>query len=496
MNKARLTFFLHHLITPLAIMFLLINGGCTNRSYNGKAVNQPFSISPVFQDFYQQVNGEEIFGGIISPQIPEGNYIYQYTVNVLLIKDLQKEGDQSIRFYPIGKEFNLPPYVMKNRSQEGEIYKDGIAIYRDFFPFYEKLGRELRLGKPLTGLRYNPLQKRYEQLFEGAGMYFLASDEQVKVKFLAYGSWKCGSTCVYPVPREAEVIPPKPIDPRIMPFVEKIGLDFTGFALSEAYILDGNKLQQIFENVVVEVDLDQPGQIYLVDVPQRLGILPEAPVAQNKGNDVLFVPVAGDKGHNILPGFVNYLKQYGGMDVLGAPISEAKNWGEGTIRQCFQFVCLEEDPRIGGIYRVRPSPLGVDYLYINKPQYEPTSAGDITAEIVREGEEQTTPSSEVILELWEAHPWVDKFTPQQLGVTVQINHQLREGLAPYLMVVQPDGETIRLEMPATDKRGRSVTEVPAIEAPNGTLIYYQICIQLDNGKEYCAQDDYTIWAQP
>lgn len=495
MHKKKLSAFLPFLL--LSLLLILSLSGCGGDDSIGNNVSQPFSIAPVFQDFYQEIDGDEIFGGIISPPISEGNFIYQYTVNFLLIKDLQKEGEKGIRFYPVGREFALPETNSRRAEREGAIYKDGIAIYGEFLPYYEKLGRGFRLGKPLTGLRYNPQAERFEQLFEGGGMYMSAADLSGGVKFLAYGAWKCGAACVFPVRREAEVILSKQIDPHFLPFVRDVGLDFTGFALTASYISGENKIQQVFENVVIEADVNKPEQITLVEVPKFLGIFQDTPVAKSVGSDGIFIPVAGDKGFNVLPGFAQYIQEYGGLDLFGAPIGEAKSLGNGILQQCFQYVCLEEDSRLEGVYRIRLSPLGLQYLYLKNPQVEDAVQAPPPTPALEEGNSSSNkPGKEVSMEVWAARPWVGKNETQQVNAVVQINGQPQQGIIPQIILFKPDGEKINLDMPATDESGKSTIQLPAIDALNGTLIYYQVCIQLNSGTEYCAEGKYSIWAQP
>jgi hypothetical protein len=480
-------------------MFSALLAGCGQDQQSAQpVVLKPFALAPEMETFYRKAGGEEVLGAVISPRLEEGNYVYQYTVNALLFCERWIDGERDVRFAPIGLDLNLSPsqFLLVDGVPQSE--SNSFPVYQEFIPLYERLGGGRRIGAPLSGLRYNPRQKRYEQFFEGVGMYRAESDAAGKVKLLAYGAWKCGNACLYPVLPQAEVIAPLPVDPQVSPLVERLGLDFTGFPISPPIKDPDGRLIVIFENVVIEIPPESKGGVSLLPLPQRLGILPQGMVANQEDETKTFLSLDGDKGHHILRSFMNYIDVHGGLDLIGLPISEPLEWEKGSIRQCFEKVCLIEDRQIEGIYRIRPSPLGFEYasLYFDSenggwlsltPAPLQPSATESSA-----ANEELFP--EVTLEIIEAKPFVDAKTSQEIGVIVRFGSQAAVGIIPTLYLSFPDGESYEFEMPPTNEQGKSFLVIPPTQAPNGTLVAYHICITTPSGVQMCARDDYLIWS--
>ncbi|MGB9674091.1 MAG: hypothetical protein ACPL3P_08130 [Anaerolineales bacterium] len=470
--------------------------------YSNQGNTNSFAIAPVFREYYEQVGAESVLGKPISPPIQEENFIYQYTVNAVLVKATNIERQSDVLISPVGLDLNLPQYRNKAPIVEGAYYVNNIAVYKDFVALYQRLGGESRVGQPLTPLRYNPLKKRYEQLFEGVGFYFNETDPPGTAKLLAYGAWKCQSACLYPVNKDAEVIPPKAIDPHFAAFVEQVGVDYTGFPLSEALQTKNGKIQQVFENLVLVYEPNPSPTIKLLNIPSRLGILPGDYVGKSTDEDLVFFPLSGDKGHNIPRSFVDYLNLHGGLEIAGTPINEASYVGNQTLWQCYENICLEKDGRIEGVYQIHPSSLGLEFLYLNKPettenQIETTLEIPTTEPLPTQAVKTIlAPDTLIHIQINQAHAWVDSNTPQEVQVIVTKDQSPLEGLLPYLIILRPGGDPIRFSMPVTDAQGTSAIQIPAIPAPSGTLISYKVCIEISDNSPICTQGAYPIWSQP
>ncbi len=63
-----------------------------------------------------------------------------------------------------------------------------------------------------------------------------------------------------------------------------------------------------------------------------------------------------------------------------------------------------------------------------------------------------------------------------------------------LTLTLPDGSEQNYRMPATDEDGESRQTIPPIEAENGMLIPYQVCVTIENGQSICVVDSYLIWS--
>jgi hypothetical protein len=479
-------------------VFGALLAGCSEGQPIAQPVSrEPFPPAPEIETFYRKAGGEDVLGALISPRLEEGNYVYQYAVNALLFCERKIDGDREVRFAPIGLDLNLSSSQLLAKNGEPQSGSNSFPVYQEFIPLYDRLGGGGRIGAPLSGLRYNPRQKRYEQFFEGVGMYRAESDPPGKVKLLAYGAWKCGNACLYPVLPQAEVIAPMPIDSRVLPLVERLGLDFTGFAISPAIKDPDGRLIVIFENVVIEIRPESEGGVSLLPLPQKLGILPQGMVANQEDETKTFLSLDGDKGHHILRSFMNYIDSHGGLDLIGLPIGEPIEWERGSIRQCFEKVCLIEDRQIEGMYRIRPSPLGFEYASL----YFDSERGwlSVTPAPVQPSATESSPANEglypeVTLEIIETKPFVDSQSSQEIGIIVRFGSQAAGGIIPTLYLSFPDGESYEFEMPPTNEQGKSFIVIPPTQAPNGTLVTYRICIPTPSGIQMCAREDYLIWS--
>ncbi len=469
---------------------------------NVSGVQDSFPIAAVFREYYDQVGGENVLGKPISPPVQEENFVYQYTVNAVLVKATNLEHQTDVLLSPVGLDLTLPKYKAKSPIYEGSFYVNNVAVYDEFISLFQKLGGESRVGNPLTSLRYNPLKKRYEQLFESVGFYFTEADPKGMVKLLAYGVWKCQSACIYPYNKEAEVTQSNVIDPHFIAFVDQVGSDFTGFAITDAFQTNDGKIQQVFENLALEYIPNQDPAVVLMNIPTSIGILSEQMVNKTSQVDQVFIPIKGEKGHNIPRQFLDYINLHGGLDVIGLPINEASQVGNQTFWQCFEKLCIEKDGRLAGVYQIHPSALGLEYLYLHNPKEENTQDKNTPTLTSPQPRSTLIPPTLIPQEhpfemnLRQAHAWVDANTPQEIRLVVTKNHIPIEGISPYLIIIRPDGEPIRFAMPATDAQGVSVGQIPAITAPNGTLISYKVCIKPIDFEEQCEQGGYPIWVQP
>ncbi len=461
--------------------------------------SKPFPIAPELASFYQKVGGEEILGALISPRLEEGSTVYQYTVNSLLLCERNSSSEAEVSFAPIGLDMNLPPYRSVLAAEGGGYSVNGIPIYPEFLTFYEKLGGGKRIGVPLSGLRYNPRLRRYEQFFEGVGMYRHENDPSGKVKLLAYGAWKCGEACFYPIPPQAEIFLPYPLDYRMAVLVDKLGADLSGFALSPVIKDSSGAEIVIFENIVVEIQPSSESKPKLLALPQKLGILPQAMVANQENDEQVFLSLDGDKGHHIRRSFMNYIDSHGGLELFGLPITEPMMGENGNIRQCFENLCLVEDRQLQGLYRIRPSPLGFEFATLfygaqfgAGPEHGLQDAQPTRQSGTFDGSADQTP--EITLEILEDRPFVDQQTAQEIGVIVHFGVQPAVNVQPTVILSFPNGETLEMELPPTNAQGKSYITIPPIQAPNGTLVDYRICLMTQSGVEVCARDDYLIWS--
>ncbi|MBN1536222.1 MAG: hypothetical protein JW908_05780 [Anaerolineales bacterium] len=497
MENKTLAHFIHKFFYALFILLIFLSSGCSS-SDNNDDLAQSLTIDPVFQEYYNSLGGKQVLGEVISPAFVIQDIKYQYTVGALFENDLLSEGGNRVKLSSIGKDLNIDERIEFVEGQiSGPFLRD--FIYPEFLQVYQYLGGIQVVGKPLTGLHYNPEFQRYEQYFENLGFYRLEKDTPGTVYLLAYGAWKCGKKCPTRQKMEATVLVQNNVDPIFVSAVQHFGYGFTGFALSEGYQADDGAYEQIFENVLLRVDRNQSGQITLAPLTQKLGIASEPFEPPAEDAAYKFIPVNGQSGYNVPLEFLAYMDIHGGLDGVGNPIGKLGLTKNGLYQQCFVNMCLEMDKNITGIYRVRPAPLGYSYLKklgmdLDVTDVQPTSELPkiTTPPVIQEN----AITQEISLQVWENNPFVTSEQKQVIGVMVYGNNQPLANMTPELVITLPDGNQKEYFMPATDENGKSQIQLEPTGASNGTLIPYQVCVSKTIQDKFCVQDNFLIWNNP
>ena len=334
-----------------------------------------------------------------------------------------------------------------------------------FEPMYERMGGLRYVGKPLTEVHFNPNYQRYEQFFENVGFYLKDGDDPSQVRLLAYGVWQCSASCRQMKPDGAP--PPGPfysIAAQFYEAVTRLGPQFTGNAIGEAYQTPDGYLEQVFENVVLVSDPGQPSRVFLRPITESLGIFPDPPVERRNDPEFYFYPTQGENlGYHIPKAFMEYIAQHGGQEVFGAPISERVLWESDVYRQCFVNLCLEEHLDEQDYYRVHPDQLGYQYLELpvkpvsaplegnpaadandqaqtaeqpTLPSVEPTPIQAVP-QPAAPADASTQTSGQINIQVWETFPMVASNQNQEIGVSVYENNDPVIGIEPDISVCPP-----------------------------------------------------------
>jgi hypothetical protein len=442
-----------------------------------------YEVDPVFREFYSFLGGRDVLGPAISAVYLDGVTKIQFTTTAQLIFDPNASQMKRFQLGPLGTELGIAEPLSVASSLDGRKEVNGRVIFSDFIPLYERLLGERFVGRPLTEVRYNPEEKRYEQYFENLGFYRQIGDAPSDVKLLAYGAWKCTSNCRTPRLDNARVSNFEAVDPMFKDGQQRLGARFTGYALAKAYRASDGKIEQIFENLVLVSDPEKPEEVFLRPV-QKLGIHPDALSGpDNASGKTKFIPVSGGKGYNVLTEFLEFINLHGGMKFIGDPITRPSAAEGGGQRQCFTNLCLISDPTAAAAFRVRPEPLGYQYKAIFIP--------NVKEEVV-----PVAPDREITLHVWERYPLVASSQRQEIGVDVVVNGIPAVGVQATINIKVPGGQTLNYQMPTTGKDGQSRMEVDRVSASNGTLIPYRVCVSRQNRTQYCVKDSYLIWNNP
>jgi hypothetical protein len=437
-----------------------------------------YRIDPQFREFYNELGGRDVLGDAISPVFFENGLKCQYTNNALLIYDPQGSDHMRLRLGPLGLRLTVAEPPVEVPLQPDEHYFEGHNIFDEFMPLFEKLGGVRYVGRPLTEVHFNPEEKSYEQYFENLGFSHAEGAVASEVTLLPYGDMVCGDECA-PGEKRAEnegKQPPATVAPQFKDIVTSLGMDFTGFALTDPYTGSDGRVEQVFENVVLVENSDKQAGITLRPLPESVGILPEPMVPDNHDNDMLFFPVEGGKGYYMLRYFNEYILQHAGFTIAGPPINGPAQLDDQVARQCFKNLCLKYDPNELNGPQVRPEPLGYNYRdkYIG-------------------GGAKTLPTQNKLPDIVVEVPKNMTSTQgHKIEVTVLEKGAPLPGVAPNLELTLPDGSQQSYTFPPTNKNGWTSLTLPDIKAANPGMIPYRVCVPNSQGGQACEQGSFVI----
>ena len=437
-----------------------------------------YGVDPIFQEYYKFLGKNIVMGLPISPAFQEGKKTVQYLETGKMVFDPTAPIRRRFTLAPLCKLFGLAEPPLPPPMRSGPRYVDGHYIAPEFLPLYERLLPE-NVGKPITEIRFNEAYKRYEQFFENLAFYHL--DGSNETRLLPIGAWACGSDCrSSKILKDAGIDIYPQIDPAFTRFVEKMGADFTGFAMAKASFNREGRWEQAFEKVVLIADSpDGAGIVRLRPLPKDLNIRVEQPRPYKNTPNTYFYEIVNGKGYEIPDYFWAYITRHGGLEISGTPITHPARLTGLVTHQCFERLCLMYDSRLPLEARVRPESLGYTYKLL----YYAESATATPALV------------DPILRVWERFPVASSNQRQEIGVIVLKQNRPISGAAPFITITLPSGDQKTLAMPITESNGRSSLLLPLIRALNGTLILYQVCIP-SFGDKSCVGDSFVIWNIP
>ena len=439
-----------------------------------------YLVDPRFSDLYERLQGEEILGPPISSKkyLSGSNLEKQYFEGVVMVYD----PDNSPRYYlePIGIDAGFSDLPNNDPDNPGVLYLNGFIVPPDFAQFYDQMGGERWVGLPLTRARLNPDKNRIEQYFENMGFFRFEDDPPGAVYLMPYGLWKCAGECSqYPGVQNAS-ISTSTLEVVESPFGEaiaRLGTQFTGNMLSDAYKTDDGQIEQIFQNVVLYQDQASPLGISLRPVSALLGQAGEDYQVKSDQVEGYFRNLENGAGYYIPAYFMEFIDRYFGFEVSGEPISGLEEIREGVTQQCFENYCLLFD---ASGQQVRILPQGQKYkesfyLNIQAPSHEP-------AEI-----------RQIQLDIWEQLPQITSRENQQIGACIHEGSQPIVNAQAVVQVYTQETGTTTYKFLPTDLGGCSFLTLDPIQAPNGTAVDYQVCFQGLGSDEYCKRDSFLIW---
>jgi hypothetical protein len=529
---------------PLAVALILITWlgwACAEvpSPNSGSEFGGQFQVDPIFRAFYNYHGGEDRLGNAISAQRKEGDATIQFLETCKLVFDPNAPANSRFRLAPLGVEMGVREPDAPQPSNPDLNYLNGHTISPEFYPLYKEMGAEI-VGLPLTDEKFNMIRKRHEQYFENLGFYRIEGTSEVHL--LAYGIWVCGEKCsTNTPPSQAGIDILSYIDPVFEAFINQNGIDLTGFALSAAYTSPDGKWEQIFENVVLAADSRINSQsVSLRPISEKVHITVEKPRSPINGSQMYFYPVQDGEGYEIPLYFWDFIQKHGGVQVSGLPITHYVPLMDHVYHQCFTNLCLVYDKTRYESARVRPEPLGYPYRVLYRkapePKNAPQNVSSMTLDLlpaedssnaqVEEAPIKPTPISfptaiaadlqqsaaspttetgagemhvvsdsqgEIDMQVWERYLVVGQQQGQEISIWVVEDDRSMVGVNADVTVRMPDGSKQKYAMPSTNVSGHASIMLPSIEAPNGTIVPFKVCIAATAGTRFCIADFFVIW---
>jgi hypothetical protein len=114
----------------------------------------------------------------------------------------------------------------------------------------------------------------------------------------------------------------------------------------------------------------------------------------------------------------------------------------------------------------------------------------------QESYEDSQAFGSITLQLWETYSLISSNESQEIGVGIFENDLPLQDVEPDLVLTLPDGGSRSYYMLPTDQEGQTRVQIEPIQAQNGTLIPYQVCIDNLNRERFCVRDSFLIWGNP
>ncbi|MBI3159572.1 MAG: hypothetical protein HYZ26_08255 [Chloroflexi bacterium] len=456
----------------VALALSACTGGTTSTPPTTATAPGTAPVAPAFREFYALRGGAAFLGPAISEEFEHDGLTLQYVQSGLMSFDPTRAGGERYGFAPLGKKLGYyePP---NNPNPQSGVHIGDYPSDAAIKLLYQALGGERYVGQPLTNLRINPRHNRLEQHFENMGLARPLDDPNAPAYLLAYGVYDCRVTCRYTPPTSTLIDFPSILPEAFQGPVERLGSDLFGEVLAGPYDLPEGGQEVVFRNLVLYTDPDLPGRAFARPIVEMVGVQSGDMAPRLESPYIVFFPLQENRGHNIPLFFYEYVTAHGGLDVFGFPITEMQLVEAGVYRQCFTNLCL--DYYETALPQIQPSPLGQEY----KNRFVSADAG-------------AGALNRLTLNAWEQRSPLTSRESQTIHLVLLADGAPAAGLEARLTVYLPDGSVAHYGFPATDGDGRASLTIPAVDAPNGAWVYFDVCVD-EPGGEQCVSAEYLIW---
>lgn len=464
----------------LALAVVLLASACSFSSASptsGSIPGETFPVNSIFNDFYESLGGYEILGPAITPIFLQENLQMQYTETSLLVYD--PLATPNFYLAPLGIDLGYSP-----SGPAGGSNPVSASVFGGFLNLYYQLGGEALVGPPLSEAKLNTEKNRIEQHFTNLGFYQSLDDPDRRAYLLAYGVLACSKDCAYSPPESAIIENGASLEEPFASSAAALGDAFTGEVLAGPHHASDGYLEVIFENLAMYIDPEYPSRTLIRPIVESVGFQRHPLTERMNSDKVVFYIVEDGMGYNIPIIFSDFLSGYGNLTISGPPISELFQLESEIFRQCFENLCLDYHINNDPEERILIAPLGVIYkAYTLQP--DETSTGLHVPEM----------PSDFQLRVWEASPYITSQQEQTIFVSVFQGSAPASAVETVLSVTLPDGSVGKYFLQPTNEAGQSSIPIPPIPAPNGTMIFYEVCVG-DGTLAVCVQDNFLIWGNP
>jgi len=441
-----------------------------------------FAVDPLFRDFYQSLGGLAVLGQPLAPRFEQNAQSCQYTQAVLMCFDpAESDPAWQYRLEPLGTRLGVrdsAPFAspqMGSRDLGG-----GYVLYDEFAALYESLRGGLYAGRPLTQLRVNQENQRYEQFFENLGFYRRFDDPPGSARLIPYGAYLCGPDCSRDLAEYWGIVQANQIDQPFELSLRQRGWSDLGAPLAQPRLAEDGALEQVYDGAVLYAPHDQLDQLRFRPLVRWLRMAQDNPLVPRSAHEKLvFYEVKDGLGHNVPDFFDAFIASHGGRELAGQPLSEMFERKPGQLfRQCFESYCLDYHLTEAPEQRVRLAPLGLEYAHRSEPT---------------QSLRQAFSAETVLLQVEEASPLLGKGEAQRIRVHVR----RQPGARPMYLVdasltlVMPGKPAQLFNLRPTDQDGATELVLPPIEdLPAMSIIEYQVCLNLPSIQPICQTDSF------
>lgn len=443
-------------------------------------------VDPVMREFHRALGGVEIAGPAISHLFQNNNAYCQYTTNLLMCYNPTQPENERFYLAALGVQMGVhDDPVLVSRPESRMVA--GYEVYAEFVQRFDNFQGTRYAGRPLTQLRYNESQNRIEQYFENIGFYRRLDAPAGQVELIPYGRIQCEQICqtgpelaTYAMlGGEADV--PQVFTTQLMRIQ---GVQMIGQPMTTPYRTADGGIEQVYERAVLYAPDGDVTRMQFKPVPLILGLAFTLPAEKLNDDRMVFYQTQDRLGYNVPRIFDAMIAKRGGMEISGKPISEIiKVDGHNLYRQCFENYCLDYDPAAPESLRIRLAPVGARYIEQFGLQSYAVRQFIFSPESVEMG-------------VGELKPQIASHDTQEIVLVLLQRADRRPiaGVTASARIFLPDGQVLALQLPATGANGiASLLVPPQPGVANGSLIPYEVCLDVPSETPLCMSEAYLVW---